>query len=123
MTLIDALLLLQEHGEPTMVGQNVAAVLAGSSDKIVQRCGAQWSLTEGGCRFLAQFRERRSDSFATVVVRIAIENDAPVFHLLCDDAVLLKVEKADLRRRLHDLHTANPNVKVLFDFRPLGRVS
>jgi hypothetical protein len=123
MTLIDALLLLQKHDAPTMVGHDVAAILAGSSDKIVQRCGVLWSLTDGGRRFLAQFRQGPSDFFATVVVRIAIENDAPVFHLLCDDAVLLKVEKADLRRRLQDLHTANPNIKVLFDFRPLGRVS
>ena len=123
MTLIDALMMLQEHGEPTMVAQDVATALAGSSDKIAQRHGGLWSLTEGGRRFLAQFRLGRSDFFATVVVRIAIENDAPVFHLLCDEAVLLKVQKADLRRRLQDLHIANPNLKVLFDFRPSGRGS
>jgi len=47
----------------------------------------------------------------------------PVFHLLCDDDLLLKVCKTELRRQLQELQAVNPGVKVSFDFRSPGRVS
>lgn len=71
MTLIEALLMLPEHGESKVVSREVAEALAGSSIKIVQRCGILWSLTDGGRRFLVQFRRGRSDFATRVVVRLS----------------------------------------------------
>ena len=123
MTLIEALLLLPERGEPNIVNREVAAALAGSSTKIVQRHGKLWSLTDDGQRFLMQFRPGRSDSITEIVVRLVLENGEPLFHLLCDDVILMKVDKTDLQRSLRKLQAANPDMKVAFDFRPSRRVS
>ncbi len=122
MTLIEALLLLPEHGAPKVANRELSAALAGSSPRIVTRLGRLCSLTEGGRRFLAQFRHGRPATVSHVVVRLMIENDTLVFYLLCDESVL-KVQRADLRRRLEEIQTANPGVKVMFDFRPSGDVS
>jgi hypothetical protein len=123
MTLIEALLLLPERGEPNIVNREVATALAGSSAKIVQRRGKLWSLTDDGRRFLAQFRYGRSDTITEIVVRLVVENGEPLFHLLCDDDILMKVDKTDLQRSLRKLQAANPGMKVAFDFRPSRRVS
>ena len=58
-----------------------------------------------------------------VTVRLVTGNGVPVFHLLCDDAMVMRISKADLQRTLQKLRAANPNVKVTFDFGQPGRVS
>ena len=81
MTLIEALLLLPEHGEPEVVGREVARVLNGSSAGLARRHGTRWSLTDTGRRFLAQFRQDGSYVVTQVVVRLVIEDGVPVFHI------------------------------------------
>lgn len=122
MTLIQALLLLPEYGGPTVVSREAAVPLGGSSGRFAGCRGILWSLTDDGQRFLAQFR-RRPIAVTKVTVRLVTENDVPVFHLLCDDAMELRVSQADLQLTLQKLRAANPNVKVAFDFRRPGRVS
>jgi hypothetical protein len=123
MTLIEALLLLPEHGEPGPVDWEVAGVLRGLSPRIVRRHGALWSLTDSGRRFLAQFRQDGAHIVRQVVVRLVFEDGTPVFHILGDECTLLKVDKADLRRSLQELQSVNPGMKVVFDFRSSGRLS
>ena len=123
MTLIEALLLLPEHGEPGPVDWEVAGALNGLSPSIVRRHGTLWSLTDSGRRFLAQFRQDGSYVITQVVVRLVIEDGAPVFHILGDESTLLKVGKTDLRRSLQELQSVNPGMKVVFDFRSSGRTS
>jgi hypothetical protein len=123
MTLIAALLLLPEHGEPESVDREVARALNGSSAWIARRHGTRWSLSDAGRRFLAQFRPGGSSIVTQVVVRLVIEDGVPVFHILGDENTLLKVDKAGLRRSLQDLQSVNPDMKVVFDFRSSGRMS
>ena len=123
MTLMEALLLLPEHGEPEAVDWEVARALNGLSRWIVRRHGALWSLTNSGRRFLAQFRQDGSYGVTQVVVRVVIEDGAPVFHILGDECTLLKVAKSDLQRSLQELQSVNPGMKVVFDFRSSGRMS
>ena len=122
MTLIEALLLLPEHGKPEVVSREVASALNGSSASIARRNGTRWSLTDAGRRFLARFRQGGSDVVTQVVVRLVIEDGAPVYHILGDDSTLLKVGKAGLQHSLRELQSVNPGMKVLFDFRASGRM-
>jgi hypothetical protein len=123
MTLIEALLLLPERGEPGPVDWEVAGALNGFSPSIVRRHGTLWSLTDGGRRFLTQFRQDGSYIITQVVVRLVIEDGAPVFHILGDESTLLKVSRTDLRRSLQELQAVNPGMKIVFDFRSSGRTS
>ena len=123
MTLIETLLSLPEDGEPKVVSRKAAAALTGASPKMVVRHGTLCSLTDGGRRFLVQFRHVQPAIVSHIVVRLVIEDNAPAFHLLCDETRLLKVHKTDLRHSLQELQAANPGVKVVFDFRSSGNVS
>jgi len=123
MTLIEALLSLPEHGEPEIASLADAIALTWSPARFVQRDGMRFSLTDVGRRFLAQFRDTGPNDISHIVVRLVVEGEVPVFHLLCDDDLLLKVRKTELRRRLQELQAANPGVEVSFDFRSSGRVS
>jgi hypothetical protein len=123
MTLIEALLLLPEHGESQAVDREAGKVLTRSSAGIARRHGTGWSLTGTGRRFLAQFRQGGSYVVTQVVVRLVIEDGVPVFHILGDESTLLKVGKAGLQRSLQELQLANPGMKVVFDFRSSGRTS
>jgi hypothetical protein len=123
MTLIEALLLLPEHGEPGPVDREVAGALKRLSPRIVRRHGALWSLTDSGRRFLAQFRQDGLNVITQVVVRLVFEHGAPMFHILGDESTLLKVGKTDLRRSLQELQSVNPGMKVVFDFRSPGGTS
>ena len=122
MTLIEALLLLPEQGEPELVNRAVARALAGSSPTIVGRHGRLWSLTDAGRRFLAQFRHCRPYIVTHVTVSLVVEDGEPVFHLLCDGSMLLKVGRTDLQSSLRELQSVNPGMSVVFDFRNSGRV-
>ena len=122
MTLVEALLLLPECGEPTAVRRDIAAELSRASARFVCRGGARWALTDGGRRFLAQFREDAVDAVQSVLVTLVRAADGPLFHLLCDEAVVLKVAKPDLRRKLHEIRAVNPDVRIAFDFRRSDRV-
>jgi hypothetical protein len=123
MTLIEALLLLPKHGEPGPVDREVSGAFNGLSSTIIRRHGALWSLTDGGRRFLEQFRQDGSCAITQVVVRLVFENGAPMFHILGDESTLLKVGKTDLRRSLQELQSVNPGMKVVFDFRSPGGTS
>ena len=123
MTLIEALLSLPEDGEPAIAGLESAIALTWSPARFVQRDGMQFALTDDGRRFLGQFRDARPAEIRQVVVKLVIGPEALVFHLLCDDDMVLKVRKTELRRRLQELQAANPGVKVSFDFRSSGHVS
>jgi hypothetical protein len=123
MSLIEALLLLPEQGEPAPVDWEVAGALNGLSPNIVRRHGTLWSLTDSGRRFLAQFRQDGIQVVTQVVVRLVIEDGAPMFHILGDESTLLKVGRSDLRRSLQELQAVNPGMKVVFDFRSSGRTS
>ncbi len=123
MPLIEALLLLPEHGEPGPVDWEVAGALNGLSPNFVRRHGRLWSLTDGGRRFLAQFRQDGLQVVTQVVVRLVIEDGTPLFHILGDESTLLKVSRTDLRRSLQELQAVNPGMKVVFDFRSSGRTS
>ena len=122
MTLIEALLSLPQRGGPTVVSREAAVELGGSSGRFVRCRGVLWSLTDDGQRFLEQFRHKPF-IVTKVTVRLVTENDVPIFHLLCDDALELRISKADLQLTLQKLRAANPNVKVTFDFGRPGRVS
>src|ERR1700704_6539458 len=111
MTLIEALLLLPEHGEPGSVDGELAGALDGLSASIVRRHGALWSLTDRGRRFLAQFRQDGSHVLTQIVVRLVIEDGAPVFYILGDESTLLKVDRIGLRRSLQELQSVNPGMK------------
>ena|SRR5690349_2112603 len=122
MTLIEALLSLPENGGPTVVSREAAVELGGSSGRFVRCLGILWSLTDDGQRFLTQFRHTPL-TVTKVTVRLVTENNVPVFHLLCDDAMELRISRADLQPTLQKIRAANPNVKVTFDFGRPGRVS
>lgn len=122
MTLIDALLTLPRHGNPVVVSQHLATILAASPARFVRHHAPLWSLTHDGQRFLAQFRLGRSDAISRVAVKLVSESDGPVFHLVCDAGTVLRVRRTDLRRSLRDIQHDNPGVKIMFDFRSSGRM-
>src|SRR5690242_20435851 len=103
MALIEALLRLPEDGQPTLVGREVAAELATASARFVQGGVGLWSLTEAGRRFLVQFRPEVSVEVSHIVVKLVREAEGPVFHLLCDERLLLKVQRSDLLRTLQEI--------------------
>ncbi len=123
MTLVEALLSLPRQGEPKAVDQKVGVVLTGASARFVRRHSKLWSLTEGGRQFLAQFCGSPIVLINRVVVRLVVENDTKLFDLLCDEDLRLRVRRADLERSLERIRTANPHVRVSYDFRSHGRVS
>jgi hypothetical protein len=115
MTLIEALLALPQDGAPAVVSGEVAAELRGASTRFVRCSGILWSLTDDGRRLLGQFRQGH-DGISQVTVRLIIKDSVPAFDLICDEAVILRIGKADLQRKLQEIRTLNPDVKVVFDF-------
>ena len=123
MTPIQALLLLPEHGGPKAVDMDVAAALNKVSAKLVRRHANLWTLTDGGRRFLAQLRRGPVIVVTRVVVRVVTENNTPLFHLHCDDDLLLRVRRTDLQRSLQRIRGANPGVRIEYDYRSSGHLS
>ena len=123
MTLIEALLLLPQRGDPTVLSRELASVLTAGSGRFVHRRAAFWSLTTDGQRFLAQFRSDRSAAIGHVAVKLVLESGGPVFHLVCDTGAVLRVARSDLQRSLREIQSDNPDVKIVFDFRRRGHVS
>ena len=120
---IDALLSLPEQGGATAVSRESAAAFSKLSLKMVRRDADRWSLTNAGLRFLAQFRRRPPMVVEHLVVRLVVDNGTPLFHLYCDEDVVLRIHKMDLQRSLQKIRAANPSVRIDFDFRSQGRVS
>jgi hypothetical protein len=121
--MIEALLSLPSQGEPTLVSEEVAATLRRSPTRFANHLAKAWFLTESGHRFLRQFRSAITTGIKTATVRLVRDNGKPVFHLLLDDGTLLKVGQTELKSRLQELQTANPAVKIAYDFRPISRTS
>lgn len=122
MSLVEALLSLPDSLELTVVRRDIAAELSRASAKFVCRGGARWALTDSGRRFLMQFREDASDAVESVLVTLVRDADGLLFHLVCDEAMVLKVATSDLGRKLREIRTVNPDVRIAFDFRGTDRV-